>query len=298
DQRPAPEHRSHRPARARCAAAHAVPFRCRHLDRGAAGLRAGAHQTGRRPRGRGHGRRIAGAQVVRQEPGAEQRGQLRPASLRARRCAGPVPGWRQHHRVRPLHQSLPHPDRALRCIGAERPGGQLRAGADRPGRDRCAGPCLAPTLSGARARQQCRPGADPAVPGPGRLRLRRLPARPAAGHLDRCPAHGRAGRSHHACGAVAAGRRRPARDPRGGGNRLWPSLVQAEGGWRRRRRRRSPDPHRRGAGPVRAGLPRQPGRQRAVRRRRRGAGPVAAHERGAAFGHPLSRHRLHRAADQ
>ena len=45
----------------------------------------------RRPRGRGHGGRAAGAEVVRQEPGAEQRGQLRPVARRAGHRARPVP---------------------------------------------------------------------------------------------------------------------------------------------------------------------------------------------------------------
>ena len=64
-------------------AAAAVPLRRGDAARSAAGLRARAHRDRRWPQRMGRGGRTDGAQVVRQEPAAEQRGQLRPAAHRA-----------------------------------------------------------------------------------------------------------------------------------------------------------------------------------------------------------------------
>ena len=120
---------------------HAVPLRRGH-----------AHASARRPScarasscadgrsGLGRRGRTDGAQVVRQEPGADQRGQLRPAARRAAAwratptCATPAPATR----LRPFRP----PPRQRTCAAAAARGlqpaaGQLRPGAGRPRGARC-----------------------------------------------------------------------------------------------------------------------------------------------------------------
>ena len=80
----------------------------------------------------------------------------------------------------------------------EPPGRELRPGADRPRRARRALPRARPCRSTTSMRRNLAGiGADRPLPRPGRLRLRRLPRRPAARADDRRAPHRRPGRPDH-----------------------------------------------------------------------------------------------------
>ncbi len=82
-------------------AAPAVPLRRRDLDRGAADVRARAGQARRRAGRRGHCRRAAGAEMVRQVAAALERRQFRSAAALACDREASHDRGRQRHTVRP-----------------------------------------------------------------------------------------------------------------------------------------------------------------------------------------------------
>ena len=122
-----------------------------------------------------------GAQVVRQEPGAQQRGQLRPAARRAAAGARGLPGRRDaRDRLRPLRAAPRRAPRSRRGAGLQPAAGQLRPGAARPRGARCAVPRAAASRSTRRCAATCRASA-PARPEFAGFDFDALPRRAGAG---------------------------------------------------------------------------------------------------------------------
>ena len=118
-----------------------LPFRfgAVTLTRSAAGVRARAHQAGRRPRGRRRLGRNAGAEMVRQVAGPDERAEFRPAAPLARAWrASALLAAGTRHAVRPLRRGRRSASRGLREGRSERTGRVVRAGADRARDHRCA----------------------------------------------------------------------------------------------------------------------------------------------------------------
>ena len=234
--------------------------------------------------------------MVRQEPRALERGQLRPVAACARASARRVSRRRRAQRVRPFRRALPRGDRRRRAARSQSARRVLRAGAARPRDPRCALPAPADVLLRGGPGQLRRSRAGRARAGSRGIRHRRVPCPAAAGGLDRRAAHGRARRHHRR--PPEASERWPAGVARGGRGDVRPHLVQAQSGRQGRRGRRAADRDRGGAGRERAAVPRLARRQRAVRRPREPAGAAGADERGAAAREAGGGDRLHRAADQ
>ena len=197
----------------------------------------GAQRVGQR-------RRADGAEVVRQEPGAEQRRQLRSAARRAaagvaaptartQRADTAFGHFARHHDAHQARLRRAWPQPAAR---------QLRPGADRPRRARRAVPRARRVVLRCGARQQSCRAVAPACADLRGLRLGRVLARRCAPTRDdRCPPHGRAGRRDHRC--------RPRATAVGDGlpetleevvAALRPSLFQAQGRRAHRARRGAP----------------------------------------------------------
>ena len=199
-----------------------------------------AHRGSPTAVGRGHGGRAAGAEVVRQEPRAQQRRQLRPVARCARHRPRPLPRRRGRHRLRPFRAPLRRQIDAAPRAGPGSAGRQLRTGPDRPRRARRAVPrarsCRSTTSIRATWSASRRATSAPIWPA---STSTGLPRQPAAGGDDRCPPHGRPGRPDHApptrpsASATACPRRSRK------WSRLRPPLVQAQGRRRRRRRHRA-----------------------------------------------------------
>ena len=248
--------------------------------------------------------RTAGAQVVRQEPGAEQRGQLRPVR---------APRW---HRARGC-TSAGDAATAFGHFAAALPGRRSSAAAARGLNALVAnyGPALIDrAVLDALCRALGRPFHDVIRAQPGRHRRRPICAPTCADSTSTVSSRGLQPRRNASARATPSGwwtrsprrdqdrtgRRRPARDAGGGRRGLRPPLVQAQG--RRRRARRTSTGSARIAArarPHRRRLPRHPRRQRAVRRTSRACWNCGSGSR------PSRRSRrlcgsvvVHRAADQ
>ena len=177
-----------------------------------------------------------GAEVVRQEPGAVQRGQLRPAARGAAlardayladgacahspRSATSTRALRRARRLAGRRAARPQPaDRELRAAAL----------IDRAVLDALCR-ALGVSFYAGDARRTCA-GIGRGAPDarPRRLRLAAVPAPPRAGTDDRGAPHRRPGRRDHRRRSAPCGERRPAGDAGGRRRALRPPLLQAEG---------------------------------------------------------------------
>ena len=200
-----------------------------------------AHRAGGRHVALGRRRRAAGAEVVRQESGAVERGQFRSAaavsSARRRRLHRRP---RRTHGVRPFRGALRRPDRGRRTTRPQCAGVELRPRADRSRHSRCTVPKRGLFLLRCDRQEPRRDRAWPVAEPPRRSRrldIAAFLAEPeAAGRYRRAP-HRRPGRRYRR--PSGPGERRAAGVAGRGHRGLRAHLFQAQG---RRRSRRPTSP--------------------------------------------------------